>query len=77
MSKSITELFGELVFDEDTMEQRLPKDTFRELQKTMKEGRSLNIKIANAVANAMKDWALEHGATHYTHWVSANDWSHC
>ena len=46
MSKSITELFGELVFDEDTMEQRLPKDTFRELQKTMKEGRSLNIKIA-------------------------------
>ena len=64
MSKSITELFGELVFDEDTMEQRLPKDTFRELQKTMKEGRSLNIKIANAVANAMKDWALEHGATH-------------
>lgn len=68
MSKSITELFGELVFDEDTMEQRLPKDTFRELQKTMKEGRSLNIKIANAVANAMKDWALEHGATHYTHW---------
>lgn len=55
MSKSITELFGELVFDEDTMEQRLPKDTFRELQKTMKEGRSLNIKIANAVANAMKD----------------------
>ena len=51
-----------------TMEERLAKDTFQELQKTMKDGRSLNMKIANAVANAMKDWAVEHGATHYTHW---------
>ena len=53
---------------ERTMEERLAKDTFRELQKTIKERKSLNIKIANAVANAMKDWAVEHGATHYTHW---------
>lgn len=68
MEKKITDIFGTLVFDEDVMEERLAKDTFRELQKTMKEGKSLNIKIANAVANAMKDWAVEHGATHYTHW---------
>lgn len=68
MNKSITDLFATLVFNEETMEERLPKDTFKELQKTIKEGKSLNIKIANAVANAMKDWALEHGATHYTHW---------
>lgn len=68
MEKKITDIFGTLVFDEEVMEERLAKDTFRELQKTIKEGRSLNIKIANAVANAMKDWAVEHGATHYTHW---------
>ena len=55
MEKKITDIFGTLVFDEDVMEERLAKDTFRELQKTMKEGKSLNIKIANAVANAMKD----------------------
>ena len=70
MEKKITDIFGTLVFDEDVMEERLAKDTFRELQKTIKEGKSLNIKIANAVANAMKDWAVEHGATHYTHSVS-------
>lgn len=68
MEKKITDIFGTLVFDEEVMEERLAKDTFRELQKTIKEGKSLNIKIANAVANAMKDWAVEHGATHYTHW---------
>lgn len=68
MKKDITKLFGELVFDEETMEKRLPKDTFKELQKTLKESKPLNIKIANAVANTMKDWALEHGVTHYTHW---------
>ena len=58
MEKKITDIFGTLVFDEDVMEERLAKDTFRELQKTIKEGKSLNIKIANAVANAMKDWAV-------------------
>ena len=68
MESKMSELFGSLVFDESTMEERLAKDTFQELQKTMKDGRSLNMKIANAVANAMKDWAVEHGVTHYTHW---------
>lgn len=68
MYTKVTELFGSMVFDETIMKERLPKDTFKELQKTIKEGRTLNIKIANAVANAMKDWAVERGATHYTHW---------
>ncbi len=68
MNTKVTELFGSMVFDETIMKERLPKDTFKELQKTIKEGRTLNIKIANAVANAMKDWAVERGATHYTHW---------
>lgn len=64
----VTEIFGQNVFDEETMRERLPKDTFRELRKTTQEGKPLNIKIANAVAHAMKTWALEKGATHYTHW---------
>ena len=68
MKTQVTELFGSMVFDESVMRERLPKDTYRELQKTILDGRPLNIKIANAVANAMKDWAVEKGATHYTHW---------
>ena len=68
MSKSITEMYGSMVFNEDEMRERLPKETFKELQKTIQDGKPLNIKIANAVAHAMKKWALEKGATHYTHW---------
>lgn len=65
---NVTEIFGSMVFDESTMKARLPKETFKQLQKTMKNGRSLDINIANVVANAMKDWAIEKGVTHYTHW---------
>ena len=68
MKTKVTEMFGSMVFDDSVMRERLPKDTYRELQKTIQDGRPLNIKIANAVANAMKDWAVERGATHYTHW---------
>ena len=60
MSK-MTELFGSMVFDESTMKERLPKETFKQLQRTIKLGKSLDINIANVVANAMKDWALEQG----------------
>ena len=67
MSK-MTELFGSMVFDESTMKERLPKETFKQLQRTIKLGKSLDINIANVVANAMKDWAIEKGCTHYTHW---------
>ena len=66
--KSVTELFGSMVFDDAAMESRLPKDTYKILQKTIKEGKHLEISVANVVANAMKDWAIEKGATHFTHW---------
>ena len=54
MKTRVSELFGSMVFDENTMRQRLPKETFRQLQRTMKNGRSLDINIATVVANAMK-----------------------
>ena len=64
----MTDLFGSMVFDEVTMKERLPKETFKQLQRTIQNGRSLDINIATVVANAMKDWAVEKGVTHYTHW---------
>lgn len=68
MEQKVSEMFGSYVFNETEMRERLAKDTFKELQKTIHDGKSLNPKIANAVAHAMKEWALEKGATHYTHW---------
>ncbi len=68
MNTNVTEIFGQNVFDDEKMRQRLPKDTYRELKKTIDQGLPLNRKIANAVAHAMKVWALEQGATHFTHW---------
>ncbi len=65
---STSEIFGSMVFDDSTMEARLPKETYLMLQKTIKEGKHLDLSVANVVANAMKDWAIENGATHYTHW---------
>jgi glutamine synthetase len=63
----IKDLFGSLVFSEEVQKERLPKPVFKALQKTIKLGLPLDATIADAVASAMKDWALEHGATHYTH----------
>ena len=68
MMKDIPEVFGSLVFNDDVMSARLPRDIYKSLHKTIEEGRALDITVANAVAAAMKDWALEKGATHYTHW---------
>lgn len=68
MDKPVTAIYGENVFNELVMKERLPKDTFRELKKTIHDNKPLNVKIANAVAHAMKEWAIEKGATHYTHW---------
>ena len=69
MSKAkATELFGSMVFNQKVMKERLPKETYKQLQRTMENGRSLDINIATVVANAMKDWAIEKGVTHYTHW---------
>ena len=67
MSK-ISNIFGENVFNEATMRERLPKETYRALKKTLTEGTSLNKHVAEVVAGAMKDWAIEKGATHFTHW---------
>ncbi|NLI21257.1 MAG: glutamine synthetase type III [Clostridiales bacterium] len=62
------ERFGEKVFNDAVMQKRLPKETYKALKRTTEEGRSLDPAIASVVANAMKDWALELGATHFTHW---------
>ena len=64
----VSELFGSNVFNDDVMKQRLPRETYRQLQLTIKQGKHLDSTVANVVANAMKDWAIEKGATHYTHW---------
>ena len=65
---TVREEFGSLVFDEATMREKLPKETFRQMQKTLHEGKRLQPETASVVANAMKDWAIEKGATHFTHW---------
>ena len=62
------ELFGINVFNDAVMQKRLPRDTYKALHKTIEEGRPLKPEVANIVANAMKDWAVEKGVTHYTHW---------
>ena len=68
MNTTITDVFATKVFNEEKMKDYLAKDTFREIEKTIREGKPLNPKIAEAVAHAMKEWALSEGATHYTHW---------
>ncbi len=65
---NVTEIFASKVFDDATMEARLPKETYKLLQKTIKDGKHLDLGVANIVAAAMKDWAIEMGATHYSHW---------
>ncbi len=62
------EIFGKNVFNESVMRQRLPKDVFKKMKKTMEDGAELDPSIAGVVAHAMKEWAMERGATHYTHW---------
>jgi glutamine synthetase len=64
----ITSVFGSMVFNDAVMRERLPKDIYKALKKNMEEGANLTLDIANTVANAMKIWALEKGATHFTHW---------
>lgn len=64
----MSELFGSLVFNDKVMEARLPKQIYKAMQKTIKDGHPLDLGVANVVANAMKDWAIEKGATHFTHW---------
>ena len=64
----LTERFGTLVFSDHVRKQYLPSDIYKKLNKTIEDGESLDLDVANAVAHAMKSWAIEHGATHYAHW---------
>ncbi len=64
----VTESFGTMVFNESVMRQMLPEETYKKMQATLKNGKRLDIETANVIANAMKDWAIERGATHFTHW---------
>ena len=66
--EKVTEMFGSMVFNDSVMESLLPKQTYKALQSTIKQGKHLDADLASVVANAMKDWAIEKGATHYTHW---------
>ena len=68
MGHSIPEIYGSLVFNDKIMREKLPKDMYKALKKTIESGTHLELDVANSVAVAMKEWALEHGATHYTHW---------
>ena len=67
-TKDITKIFGSNVFNDKVMRERLPKETYKGLRKTIEQGAPLSLDVANVVANAMKDWAIERGASHYTHW---------
>ena len=64
----VIELFGSNVFNDSVMEKYLPEDTYKILKSTIKEGKAIDSSIADTVANAMKEWAIEKGATHFTHW---------
>ena len=64
----VSEIYGLMVFNEHTMQERLPSATYKQLMRTIKDGEPLNLEVANVVAHAMKEWAIEKGATHYTHW---------
>jgi glutamine synthetase len=68
LTEASNNLFGSAVFSEAVQRQRLPRDVFRRLQETLRDGQPLDTSLADHVAQAMKEWALEHGATHYTHW---------
>ena len=66
--QSVPEIFGSLVFNDKVMKERLPKDAYTALKKTVKNGETLDPALAGTIADVMKDWAIEKGATHYTHW---------
>ena len=68
MTQNIPEIYGSLVFNDKVMRSKLPKDMYKALKKTIENGTHLELDVANSVAVAMKEWAIENGATHYTHW---------
>ena len=68
MAANTKEIYGSMVFNEHVMKERLPSATYKSLKATIDEGKPLDLDVANVVASVMKDWAIEKGATHYTHW---------
>ena len=68
MAANVQETFGSMVFDDRVMKANLPAKVYASLRKTIDEGAELDVAVANAVADAMKDWAVSKGATHFTHW---------
>ncbi len=68
MPTNVSEIYGSMVFNEHVMAERLPSVTYKALMRTIEKGEPLDIEVANVVAHSMKEWAIEHGATHYTHW---------
>src|SRR4051812_35240596 len=67
-AKKMTDEFGSLTFNEEVQRARLPKDVYRALRRAVAQGEALDSSVADIIASALKDWAVEHGATHYTHW---------
>ena len=65
---NVEAIFGENVFNDSVMKERLPKSVYKKLKQTIEDGSELDPTIADVVAHAMKDWAVDNGATHYTHW---------
>ena len=66
--KNVSETFGSMVFNDSVMQERLPKEIYKQVQLSIKDGQRLERGTADVVANAMKDWAIEKGVTHFTHW---------
>ena len=65
---NVADIFGENVFNDAVMQERLPKKVYKNLRKTIEEGKDLDLETADVIAHEMKEWAIEKGATHYTHW---------
>ena len=65
---NVADIFGENVFNDSVMQARLPKKVYQKLKQTMKEGKELDLEMADIIAHEMKEWAIEQGATHFTHW---------
>ncbi|MBQ3902921.1 MAG: glutamine synthetase III, partial [Lachnospiraceae bacterium] len=65
---NVEEIFGSNVFNDHVMQERLPKKVYQKLKETIREGNDLDLETADVVAHEMKEWAIEHGCTHYTHW---------
>ncbi len=74
---NVADIFGENVFNDTVMQERLPKKVYKKLHEVMDEGKELDLETADVIAHEMKEWAIEKGATHYTHWFQPSDRCDC